>query len=366
MTRLDSVVRRAVHHVSLGREARLRRPPRLGSVRDPGGKPTPTIYYLCPDSDVPRGGIRTIYRHVDALNSAGIRAAVVHSRNGFACSWFNHQSVTVGAKSVILTPADVLVVPEFYAGNLSELPLGLPLVVLNQNAYRTFDGVRPAMGTKPCLDIDRIAAMLVVSHDNADYVRFAFPGLHVERIRNAIDGHIFYPAATMPCRRIAVMPRRRAADSRQVVDLLAARGHLDSWEIVSIDGRPEKETAELLRSCAIFLSFSEQEGFGMPPAEAMACGCYVVGFTGLAGREFFDPAESAPVEEGDVLAFAKAAERAMQAFAEDLDGMRQRALAASARILKDYSPEGQRADLMAFFENLRGLPAGDGGHQLSC
>jgi Glycosyl transferases group 1 len=356
MSRLEPTARRVVRRISTEREARLRRPPRLGLVRETDETSAPTVYYLCPDSNVPRGGIRTIYRHVDALNKAGIRAAVVHGRRGFSCSWFDHQTVVIAADSVALTRADVLVVPEFYAGNLGELPAGLPLVIFNQNAYRTFDAVRPALGQAPALDVDRVAAMLVVSHDNAEYASYAFPGLRVERVRNSVDGQIFYPAAAAPGRRIAVMPRRRLADCRQVLGLLALRGCLDGWEIVSIDGRPERETAELLRSCAIFLSFSEQEGFGMPPAEAMACGCYVVGFSGLAGREYFDPATSTPVEEGDVLAFARAVERALRA-EEGAQGMRQRALTASARILNDYSPEGQRADLVSFYESLRDRPA---------
>jgi glycosyltransferase involved in cell wall biosynthesis len=100
------------------------------------------------------------------------------------------------------------------------------------------------------------------------------------------------------------------------------------------------------------LSFSEQEGFGLPPAEAMACGCYVVGFTGLAGREFFDPATCAPVAEGDVLAFARQVEQAMRSYEEDPDGIRQRALAASARIRREYAPDRLRADLVTFFEPL--------------
>jgi len=357
MSFLDPMAHRIARRISTGREARSRRPPRLGPVRPAGDAPVRAVYYLCPDTNRPTGGIRTIYRHVDTLNAAGIRAAVVHGREGFACSWFDHQTVVTGAQSVALTSADVLVVPEFFAGNLDELPSGLPLVVFNQNAYRMCDAALPVLGQAPGIDIHRATAMLVVSHDNAEYASYAFPGLRVERVRNTVDGQIFYPSQAPPGRRIAVMPRRRRSDCHQVLGLLALRGCLDSWEVVVIDGRPEQETAELLRSCAIFLSFSEQEGFGMPPAEAMACGCYVVGFTGLAGREYFDPATSTPVEEGDVLAFARAAERALRALDEDAQDMRQRALTASAGILKDYSPEGQRADLLSFYRSLNDHPA---------
>jgi hypothetical protein len=353
VTSLNDLGFRVVRQIRAEREVRMHRLPRLRAVS--GARPGnggPTVYYLCAGSDRPTGGNRTIYRHVDALNSAGIPAVVVHHQSGFACSWFDHDTPVMGAKEVTLTSHDVLVVPEFYGPGLHKLPLGPRVVIFNQNSYRTFAGVRSEAPGAPYRDVPGIGAILVVSHDNADYLRYAFPELRVERVRNVVDGVIFHPPATPAGRRVAVMPRRRAADCAQVLHILRARGCLDSWEVVNIDGRSERDTAEALRSCAIFLSFSEQEGFGMPPAEAMACGCYVIGFTGLGGREIFDPATSTPIEEGDVLAFAKAAERALRTDEEELQAMRWRALAASARILAEYSLEHQRAELLAFFASL--------------
>ncbi len=342
----------AARKIRARREIRARRLPRL-RVAPATGSVKPTVYYLCADSNWPTGGNRTIYRHVDVLNSAGIPAVVLHHRSGFACSWFDHNTPVVGADAVSLTPRDILVVPEFHGPDLHNLPVGSRVVIFNQGAYITFVGVRSDSPGAPYRDVPAIEALLVVSRDSADYLRYAFPELPVERVRNAIDSRIFHPAKIPPGRRVAIMPRHRAAGlCEQLLHLLHARGCLASWEIVSIDGRSEYETAEALRSCAIFLSFSEREGFGMPPAEAMACGCYVIGFTGLGGREFFDPATSTPVEEGNVLAFAKAAERALLADDAELAVMRQRALTASARILEEYSLEHQRADLLAFFDRV--------------
>jgi hypothetical protein len=81
----------------------------------------------------------------------------------------------------------------------------------------------------------------------------------------------------------------------------------------------------------------------------MARGCYVIEFTGFGGREIFDPATSTPIEEGNVLAFAKTAEPGLRAGDARLQAMRQRALKASARILDEYSLDNQRAELVAFF-----------------
>jgi glycosyltransferase involved in cell wall biosynthesis len=341
------------------RETRARRLPRLriapgshaGSTEPPAVS-RPTVFYLCPDSDRPIGGIRTIYRHVDGLNSVGIRATVLHHRNGFACSWFDHGTPVMEARAVTLTSRDVLVVPEFYGPALHELPVGPRIVILNQGAYQTFIGVSSSSPGAPYRGIPGIEAILVVSRDSADYLRYAFPEFRIERIRNAIDAEIFHPSPVPPGRRVGLMPRKAAGLCAQLLHLLRARGCLGSWEIVNIAGRSERETAAALRSCALFLSLNEREGFGMPPAEAMACGCYVIGFTGLGGREFFDPATSVPVEEGNVLALAKAAEHALLADDKEWETLRKHALTASARILEEYSLRHQQADLVSCFKSL--------------
>ena len=49
-----------------------------------------------------------------------------------------------------------------------------------------------------------------------------------------------------------------------------------------------EEVAGALQDLDI-LSCGHPEGFGLPLAEAIACGCLVVGYHGLAGRDFAIP-----------------------------------------------------------------------------
>jgi glycosyltransferase involved in cell wall biosynthesis len=340
------------------RRDRRQHPPKFRVVAELGSR-SPSVYYLCPDTNKPSGGIRTIYQHVDVLNSIGISAAVVHHHRGFACTWFEHETKVAAAAEISLTSSDLLVVPEFYIPYIREMPAEPRLIVFNQGAYVSFDGREAASSWRFCIDNSKLEAILVVSLDNHQYVQYAFPGIRSERVRNAIDSRVFYPADSIPGRRIAVMPRRRGKElCAHTLSLLELRGALDGWEIISIDNYSQQETANILRSSAIFLSFSEREGFGLPPAEAMACGCYVVGFTGLGGREFFYPGLCSQVEEGNVFALARAAEAALKQFEIDATSIRQRALKASAIIRDEYSPERQILDLKAFFESVDLRPRG--------
>ena len=346
--------RELVKYISDARVRRRRRPPRIRTDARAGSPPTgspptgspPTIYYLCPDHAAPSGGIRAIYRHVDILNEAGRSAAVLHHREGYACEWFEHSTRTVGAPAVRLSSEDVLVVPEIYGPYLSRLPRAPKLVAFNQNAYLTYEHV-PA-GRAPSYEV--FAAALTVSGDSAELLRFAFPGLDVSVVANAIDPGVFHPAADLPARRIAMMPRKRPEDARQIVRLLGER--LRGWEVVRVEGAPEGETAAMLRSAPIFLALGRREGFGLPAAEAMASGCYVIGFSGFGGRELFDPAFSTSVEDGDVLAAARGLADLLRRYEQQPGSVREAGARACERIRERYSLERQRGELLAFYERL--------------
>jgi hypothetical protein len=346
-------VRDAVRRAAGSRDLRRRTPPEIRY--EPGTPGTGTIYYLSPDDNAPSGGIRVIYRHVDLLNAAGVDAAVLHDRPGFRVDWFDNRTRVLAARDVTLGAGDLLVVPEYYGPGLGALPVGCRKVVFNQNAYQTF--ARVPFGTTapgaPYAGVGGIEALLTVSQDNAALLRHAFPGLPVHIARVVVDERVFHPGDRPAGRRIGYMPRRRAEEQEQLLHILRSRGSLDGWELVPIDGLTEARTAEALRGCAVFLSFSEREGFGLPPAEAMASGAYVVGFTGLAGRDYFDPRFCAPVAEADLLAFVVAVEQVLEQGRTDPEVLATAGRAAAKHILANYHESGLRADLLSFYESLR-------------
>jgi hypothetical protein len=211
---------------------------------------------------------------------------------------------------------DLLVIPEVYGPGLADIGPGMAKVVFNRNTYNTFKGypLVPKRGAVTAYDHPEVVGAVCVSDDNVEYLRYAFPRLHVERIVNPVDPALFHPERKQPL--VTFMPRKNADDAGQVLHLLAARGALRDVEVVPLHGMTQEQVAAVQRRALMFLCFGHPEGWGRPPAEAMACGAVVVGYHGMGGREFFDASHAFPVVPGDVLGFARAAEQVLELWRE--------------------------------------------------
>lgn len=342
-------LQRAITSARRYRAARNRRPPELRFGAADADAPR-RIFYLSPDPPGPRGGVRVLYRHVDVLNGAGLDAAVIHHTAGYRANWFAHETRTVAAQNVVVTPRDVLVVPEFYGASIASWPTGPTIVLFDQGAYYTFDGM--SVADAKAINERSDASILTVSEDSLELLRYAFPHSAVTSVRSVIEEQTFHPGPdTAPRRRIAYAANRRAQERHELLSILELRGRLD-WELVPIRGMSEIQVAETLRTCAIFLAFNEREGFGLPPAEAMASGCYVIGYHGQGAQEFFDPAYCRPVPASDLLDFAQAIEQAAASYDADPRVLTDAGLASSRAVLGRYHLDGLRTDLVAFFAAL--------------
>lgn len=341
------------------------------------------IYYACPDVDLPFGGVRVMYRHVDILNAAGHEAYVLHTRAPFRCTWFEHDTpiryvheepldpplrdllitrpgaaATVGrlartatgrarkaaTATRALAPGDALAVPEVISSGAHRLYPGVRRVIFNQGVYQTFIGWDPA--DDPYARDDLVGVM-TVSEDSEAYLRTAFGsrGRPIVRVHYSIDRTVFAYAAEKR-RRIAYIPRKNPVDVHQVLSILGLRGTLAGWELVPLDGLAEREVATVLRDTALFLSFGHPEGFGRPPLEALACGCAVIGYHGLGGREFFLPELGATaVEAGDVRRFVEAVERFLTSWDDERERHRALGLAASEFVAQRYPPAQEARDV---------------------
>jgi hypothetical protein len=305
------------------------------------------IYFLTPDDARPSGGIRQAYLMVDVLRELGYDASVFHGTPGFRCQWFENGTPIVARPFLELEPGDLLVVPE-YRGGLQRARCGdAAVVVLNQNHFRTFLGAGFAdtwPGDYP--GWPNAKAVLATSEAIRRFMQLALRApLPVHSVRVVVDGERFVPAPKQ--RKIALLYRKRRPEAESVAQLLART--LPGWRIEPIGEVHQDAVARALGDAAIFLSFSAQEGFGLPPAEAMAAGCYVVGFTGDGGREFMDPQWCSPIGDEDLFAFAEEATRVARLWDDDPAAVQRLADRGREFVTGTYTREKLRDDLQQAF-----------------
>lgn len=330
------------------RSRRMRQLPSIGMHTYPGA---PTIYYVAPEEDAPSGGLRAIYRHVDVLRTIGISAAVVHPQDGFRCSWFENSTRVISFDALRLRETDLLVVPEYYAVSLGSLPRQARVVIFNQGPHHTFDLLRAIQSAPgaPYTQVHNMEGILTVSHDGAELLRLGFPDFHIGVARNVVDASVFYLDEGSPEQVIRFLPSRRPEELHQILHFLNCRAEvrLGNWKLAALSGLKETEMAVALRLSSIFLSLSDRDGFGMPPAEAMACGSYVVGYHGGGGREYFNSEYCTPAESTTQLLVAL-----VEAMNAPPAWRRERGEKASAHVLGHYTTEGLVADLESFYRGM--------------
>lgn len=314
---------------------------------------------MAPDLPHASGGLRVIHHMAQVLDAAGVDAVVWHGGRGPLPKGLEFEAPVDRADRRVLAPGDLLVMPEAGGGRWSFLVGGLPVVMLVQGPdFIFFDAEfdRAVVGAYPGWP-GAVAAVTVSSSLEALLNEVVPDGFPVHHVPVGIDTERFRPRTKR--RTIALMPRRRAADLRSVVQVLRRRGSLDAWDLTLIDGMDGDGVARALGDAAIFLSGAEREGFGLPGAEAMAAGAAVVGFTGHGAAEYMGEGRARVIAESDVLAMADAVEEAMREFDEDRETFERKAAAARAFVQRSYGLEVTARRSVEVFAQLQapGSPA---------
>lgn len=180
-----------------------------------------------------------------------------------------------GGRSISVEESDVIVAPEFAANWLSQAFPRNRIVLLVQNPFWFKQPDYASLW-------DRNPFIATVSISDLCHDMSGMMGLSpCFKVPLAVDPKLFQPSEKT--RTILYMPRRRPDEVSCVFNALKRRDRIAGYDLVPIDGLPIRKVGEMMGKGLVFLSFSEAEGFGLPPAEAMAAGCLVVGYTG-AGR----------------------------------------------------------------------------------
>jgi hypothetical protein len=237
----------------------------------------PRITYVSWPAAEISGGIKAIFQHVALLVEAGLEA-VVATPDGQRPAWFEEPAPVIPLDAI--GPQDVLVFPEnnprFLDGFAASAHRKL---VFCQNPHYVFQGLA---GRRSYADFG-VSALLAPSHTVVQYCRRRFPELPAHYTPFFIDERRFIcpPRKTL---QIACMPRKRPLEMGAIHDLF--RGAWPqyaglTWQV--LQGATEAQVAQVLADSAVYLSLARLEAHGMSTLEAMASGCIVAGFCGVAG-----------------------------------------------------------------------------------
>lgn len=143
------------------------------------------------------------------------------------------------------------------------------------------------------------------------------------------------------------MPRKNPDHVQAVLQGLQRCGirHSVGWHGEPLTQLKHAQVAERLNGSRLFLAFGYPEGFGLPIAEAMAAGCWVVGYSGGGGSELFRFGASACVNFGDWSGFLDAIQQALHLFAEQPRETELRLHRQALAVQSLYSAQQERASI---------------------
>jgi len=306
----------------------------------------PIVYVICPDLATPYGGVMKLYELVDTLNANHIESFIIHDDKNFKVTWFHHSTRITDFKSIQVEKDDLLIFPENYGRIILHFYPGVKKIIFNQNTFYALLPFEDLEYAKKVYLHPDIVQIIVVSDHDFNFMKSLFPMAKLSRITLGINEKLFY-YNTQKKKQIAVIPRKATEDYNLLSQLLALREDLGEYTIKIIDQVSIEQCAEILRESEIFLSFSYKESFGLPPAEAMACGCIVIGYHGQGGKEFFKEGLTYAIEPADILTYANCIKNVIEQFNDHPIGIKETGRKASQFILKKYSLAEQERSILA-------------------
>jgi hypothetical protein len=274
-----------------------------------------SIIYICTKGkNKPTGGIKIIYRHVEILSKLlpkEVTSKIFHFEDfNFKCNWFSHK-VSFKKNSTFDPAKEFAIIPEWMAVYHAKMlqKMGASYGIFVQNGFY--------LNTKPKNNFsdqeineayEKAKIIISYSDEITECIKLTFPKTinKILRINISVDSNKFYFTEAIIKNKenlITYMPRKKRDHITKLLFIL--RQYVPkNWEIKSIDNITESEVIKILKKSKIFLSFSDLEGFGLPPIEAALCGNSVIGYTGESGKEYWSPPIFNEVFSGDLRTFA--------------------------------------------------------------
>lgn len=238
----------------------------------------------------PSGGIQVIYQHCDILNRNGFQAFPVNlgaSWNSFQADWFSHESEPISARQArkVMTERDVVICPEVIPNEVKKFPVGQKIVFV-QN-WGLVKEIAPGSLFTEILTVSPFCMEFMQARSN----------LPISLVTNGIDLNLFKPVPKKRVpNRVLFWGRKNRNDGLFAIKI-APQIQQRAEFIEAQNNLTQAGIATLYQQADIFMALGYPEGFALPPLEAMACGCAVIGFTGGGGRVHMINSKTALVVE---------------------------------------------------------------------
>lgn len=342
----------------------------------------PRYFFVQPQVKRPVGGNNVTMKLIDILQDVGYEAYPLYSQKNYKYNFFDsfQQSYyypplrkidysLLGRYGKIsesidnfmnlrkapcnneldLRADDIFILPEFVYDRYYPLFSNQKLIISVQSVFALWRAFRrdKAAGTEI---LKKFAAAITISDATTECTRY-LTDLNIHEVSQSISS-VHLDPYRIKLKQIAYMPRKRKQEVDLFLGCIRDLPAFQGWTFRAIDNSPPEEVGHILSESLIFLSFSEIEGFGLPPAEAMAAGCIVIGYTGVGGEEFFAEDACIPIADRDIVAFARALENTVVEYEQNpsrLDAMR---LKAADRIARRYNPDTMRASLLEAWKEI--------------
>jgi Glycosyl transferases group 1 len=313
------------------------------------------IVYVVRPELFPSGGAKAIYRQVEILHEHGFPAFVaIHRRPkidfyGSKAPLLIFGNIFLRSRASIrraVRPGDIWVIPEVYGSYMRALTdTPAKRIMLCQGHYAL------PFTSNPRLGIAEFGAhsLLVTTESQMQFFRDVYRTNEIPYIQGyEVDRKIFSPAAQKK-RQIAFMPRKLPADAA-FIEAAFKRRHSRYADVpwVSIDHLAQHDVARILRESAVFLSLSHKDALGLPPLEAMACGCFCAGYHGDGGRTYMTSENGWWANDGDWLACVDGLASALALFDGDAGNSAAHCRAIESTVER-YSPQQLKTTLLEFW-----------------
>ena len=315
------------------------------------------------DKSFPIGGVKQAHRLIEHLNLLGNQATVIQQDNSFHPGWFKSNVPTISKKDFFnkkdLSPKqDVLIMPETSIFVIKKYFPEIPKIVFNQNASYTF-GINKKVSYKTVIDIytDPIIAHVICVSKADYYFLTSILGLSPDRVSliiNAIETDLFMFGVKKK-KQISFMPRKNPLHAQIVVSALIRKSWFKGWKVKLLDNMNQDEVAKSLMESLGFLAFGHPEGFGLPLAEACACGCQIIGYSGIGGKEIFSldsvNGNDYQVDYGDYAGFLNGVKTFLEQCDSNMSLVVTNISSTSRSVREIYSPEKMNKSIKKAIED---------------